>query len=192
MTPVTLFLLGRVKMKPPILLGIGFLIITIANFMTAGVITTDSTFGTFVFPLVFGGLGFGMLFVPLSVAVLSSVHGPDTQKATSLISLCQQLGGSIATALLVTLLDRRGALHLDALAGTVNLQSTAVANAIGRHAPLSALSGIVNQQAATMAFADAFFFMGIVAAVVIPLVFLMRAPRGTAAPAPAAVHIAME
>ena len=53
------------------------------------------------------------------------------------------------------------------------------------------LSGLVNQQAATMAFADAFFFLGIVAAVIIPLVFLLRAPRGTA-PAPAAAHIAME
>ena len=61
-------------------LGIGFLIVTIANFNTADVITTDSTFGTFVFPLFFGGLGFGMLFVPLSVAVLSSVHGPDTRR----------------------------------------------------------------------------------------------------------------
>jgi MFS transporter, DHA2 family, multidrug resistance protein len=192
MTPVTLILLGRFKIKPPILLGIGFLIITIANFNTAGVITTDSTFGTFVFPLVFGGLGFGMLFVPLSVAVLSSVRGPDTQKATSLISLCQQLGGSIATALLVTLLDRRGALHLDSLAGTITLQSTAVANALQHRGAIGVLSGLVNQQAATMAFADAFFFLGIVAAVVIPLVFLLRAPRGAAAPPPAAAHIAME
>jgi MFS transporter, DHA2 family, multidrug resistance protein len=191
MTPVTLFLLGRLKLKPWLLLGIGFLIVTIANFVTVGTITTDSEFGTFVFPLVFGGLGFGMLFVPLSVAVLSSVHGPDTQKATSLISLCQQLGGSIATALLVTLLDRRGAFHLDQLSGTITLQSSAVQNAFQHNASLGALSGLVNQQAATMAFADAFFFMGVVAAAVCPFVLLMRAPRGVAAPA-GPVHIAME
>jgi uncharacterized membrane protein YgaE (UPF0421/DUF939 family) len=43
-----------------------------------------------------------------------------------------------------------------------------------------------------MAFADAFFFMGVVAAVVIPLVFLLRAPLGTAAAPPAAAHIALE
>jgi MFS transporter, DHA2 family, multidrug resistance protein len=192
MTPVILILLGRFKLKPPLLLGIGFLIITIANFNTAGVITTDSTFGTFVFPLVFGGIGFGMLFVPLSVAVLSSVHGPDTQKATSLLSLCQQLGGSIATALLVTLLDRRGAQHLDSLSGTITLQSVPVQGALTHSGALNVLSGLVNQQAATMAFADAFFFMGIVSAAIIPFVFLLRASRSSAPAAPAAAHIAME
>jgi DHA2 family multidrug resistance protein len=194
MTPVILILLSRLKLKPPILLATGFAIVAIANFVTTQVMTTDSDFGTFVFPLIFGGLGFGMLFVPLSVAVLSSVQGPDTQKATSMISLCQQLGGSIATALLVTLLDRRGAMHLDALAGTITLQSTAVANAIQQHAPLAVLSGIVNQQAATMAFADAFYFLGIVAVVAIPMAFLLRARRSAAgAPAaPVAAHVALE
>ena len=91
----------------------------------------------------------------------------------------------------MTLLDRRGALHLDSLAGTVTLQSTAVANALQHQGAIGVLSGLVNQQAATMAFADAFFFLGIVAAVVIPLVFLLRGPRGAAAP-PAAAHVAME
>jgi len=42
----------------------------------------------------------------------------DTQKATSLLSLFQQLGGSISTAVLVTLLDRRGAFHQDHLASS--------------------------------------------------------------------------
>jgi MFS transporter, DHA2 family, multidrug resistance protein len=192
MTPVILILLGRLRLKPPLLLGIGFAIIAVANFMTAGVLTTDSTFGTFVLPLVFGGLGFGMLFVPLSVAVLSSVHGPDTQKATSLISLCQQLGGSIATALLVTLLDRRGALHLDELAGSITLRSVAIENAMQQHASPAALASLVGQQAATMAFADAFYFLGVVAVAVIPLVFFLRSPRGAPAGAPVAAAAAME
>jgi hypothetical protein len=42
-----------------------------------------------------------------------------------------------------------------------------------------------------MAFADAFFFLGIVALVVTPLVLLMRAPRGKAAPA-GPIHVAMD
>ena len=117
MTPVTLFLLSRLHLKPPLLLAIGFTLVAVANVNTAQVLTTDSSFGTFVVPLVVGGLGFGMLFVPLSVAVLGSVGGADTQKATSLLSLCQQLGGSVCAAFLVTLLDRRTAFHLNTLAG---------------------------------------------------------------------------
>jgi DHA2 family multidrug resistance protein len=180
MTPVTLVLVSRFHVKPRILLGIGFLLVAVANVNTGQVLTTDSSFGTFVFPLMLGGLGFGMLFVPLSVAVLGSVHGADTQKATSLLSLCQQLGGSISAAFLVTLLDRRGALHLDELAGRITLQSPAVQQALQHHAPLALLAGLVQQQAATMAFADAFYVLGAVTLILTPLVFLLRAPRGSA------------
>jgi DHA2 family multidrug resistance protein len=180
MTPVTLLLLGRLHLKPPLLLGVGFVIVAIANVVTAQVLTTGSDFGTFVFPLMLGGVGFGMLFVPLSVAVLSSVHGIDTQKATSLLSLCQQLGGSVSTAVLVTLLDRRSALHLDGLAGTISLNRPAVQQALQHHAPLAAIAGAVAQQAATMAFADAFYVLGAVTLLLTPLVFLLRAARGTA------------
>jgi MFS transporter, DHA2 family, multidrug resistance protein len=182
MTPVTLILLNRFHLKPPLLLAIGFVIVAIANFNNAQVLTTDSDFGTFVFPLVLGGIGFGMLFVPLTVAVLSSVRGLDTQKATSLLSLCQQLGGSISTAALVTLLDRRGALHLDHLAARVNLANPAVQAALQHHASTPQLADIVNQQAVTLAFADAFYVLGAVTLLLTPLVLLLRAPR---APVPA-------
>jgi DHA2 family multidrug resistance protein len=183
MTPVTLFLLSRLHVRPPILLAIGFVIVAVANINNAQVLTTDSSFGTFVVPLMLGGVGFGMLFVPLSVAVLTSVQGADTQKATSLLSLCQQLGGSTSAALLVTILDRRTALHLDTLAGNVTLQNPAVTQALQHHASLSVLASVVGQQAATMGFADAFYVMGIVTLLLTPLVLLLRPPRPVARPA---------
>lgn len=189
MTFVTLALLNRVKVRPQILLGVGFIIVAIANILTAQVLTTESTFATFLFPLIFGGVGFGMLFVPLAVSVLSSVHGLDTQKATSLLSLCQQLGGSISTAILVTLLDRRGAFHLDNLAGSITLSHPAVQQALAAHAPIAAVAGLVDQQATTMAFADAFYVLGIITFALSPLVLLLRPPRrGAAAPQAMAVE----
>lgn len=188
MTPVTLMLLSRFKLKPQVLLAAGFVIVAIANVITAQVLTTQSAFGTFVFPLFLGGVGFGMLFVPLSVAVLTSVQGIDTQKATSLLSLCQQLGGSISTATLVTLLDRRGAMHQDALAANVNLARPAVQHVIQMHGSFSTVAGVVAQQASTMAFADAFYVLGIVTLILTPLVILLRAPKA----APAAHAVAME
>ncbi|MEO6835825.1 MAG: DHA2 family efflux MFS transporter permease subunit [Candidatus Tumulicola sp.] len=177
MTPVTLVLLSRLHVKPATLLAIGFVLVAIANVNTGQVLTTDSDFGTFVYPLILGGLGFGMLFVPLSVVVLRSVSGIDTQKATSLLSLCQQLGGSVSTAFLVTLLDRRTALHLDTLAGGITLKNPAVAQALQHHAPIAAIAVLANQQAATMAFADAFYVLGAITLLLTPLVLLLRAPR---------------
>jgi MFS transporter, DHA2 family, multidrug resistance protein len=176
-TPITLIALNRFHVQPRILLGIGFLVVAIANILQARVTTTDSTFWTFGWPLVIGGAGFGMLFLPLSIAVLSSVHGVDTQKATSLISLCQQLGGSISTAMLVTLLDRRDALHQSNLAADMTLRNTALHIALQHHAPIASIYGVVQQQSLTMAFADAFVFLGIVTLFLTPVVLLLRTPR---------------
>ena len=181
MTFVTLALMNRFKIKPQILLAIGFILVVIANFQTAAVLTTNSVFGTFVFPLVLGGIGFGMIFVPLSVTVLSSVQGFDTQKATSLQNLCQQLGGSISTAVLVTLLDRRGAFHQDHLAASINLASPAVQRALQAHAPLTAVAAQVSQQATTLAFADAFYFLGVVTLILTPLVLLAASAQSRGA-----------
>jgi MFS transporter, DHA2 family, multidrug resistance protein len=191
MTFVTLALMNRFKIRAQVLLAIGFIIVAIANFQTAAVLTTDSVFSTFLWPLIFGGIGFGMLFVPLSVTVLSSVQGFETQKATSLQNLCQQLGGSISTAVLVTLLDRRGAFHQDQLAASVNLASPAVQQAMAAHAQLSTVAGLVSAQANTLAFADAFYFLGVVTLILTPLVLFLRPPK-TAARAPAAHAIAAE
>ncbi len=176
-TPITLIALNRFHVPPRVLLGTGFLIVAVANIMQSYVTTTDSTFWTFLWPLVIGGAGFGMLFLPLSVAVLSSVHGVDTQKATSLISLCQQLGGSLSTATLVTLLDRRNALHQSNLAGAITLRNHAVNTALQHHAPIVNIYGAVVQQSQTMAFADAFVFLGIVTLFLTPVVLLLRTPR---------------
>jgi DHA2 family multidrug resistance protein len=188
-TPITLIALNRFHVPPRVLLGIGFLVVAIANIMQARVTTTDSTFWTFGWPLVIGGAGFGMLFLPLSIAVLSSVHGVDTQKATSLISLCQQLGGSISTATLVTLLDRRNALHQSNLAGDMTLNNTALHAALQHHAHISSIYGVVQQQSMTMAFADAFVFLGVVTLFLTPVVLLLRTPkRAVLIPATAAAE----
>lgn len=185
MTPVTLFLLNRVKLQARLLLGIGFLLVALANYVTFDVVTTQSDFASFVPALALGGIGFGMLFVPLSVTVLSAVHGADTQKATSLLSLCQQLGGSISTATLVTLLDRRSAAHLSRLAGEITLRNGQVVAALQRHVPLASIYGLVAQQSATMAFADAFLFLAVITALLSPLVLLLRPAKAGASPAAA-------
>jgi DHA2 family multidrug resistance protein len=176
-TPVVLLLLNRFRVPPPVVIGSGFIAVAAANAMQAFVTTTDSSFWTFGPALALGGAGFIMQYLPLSVAVLSSVQGADTQKALSLMSLSNQLGGSIATAALVTLLDRRSALHAANIAGDVTRHSPAVAAALQQHVPLSAINRLIEQQATTAAFADAFFGLAAVTGALTVLVVLLRAPR---------------
>jgi DHA2 family multidrug resistance protein len=113
--------------------------------------------------------------------VLSSVHGLDTAKASSLISLSQQLGGSISTAAVVTVLAQRDAWHYNALAQGVTLRNPAVAGLVQQGAHLGTLYRLVVQQAATLAYADAFLMVGFVTLCLTPCVLLLRSRRPTVA-----------
>lgn len=175
-TPLTLVFINRFKVKPWILLAVGFVLVAIANALQANVTTSGSDFWTFWIPLALGGVGFAQILAPLSVAVLSTVQGADTPKASSLLALSQQLGGSIATAILVTLLARREAFHQTALAGQATLHEPALATlSAAPTAPLlGRLYGLIVQQATTLAFADASWLLAVVTIVLAPLVLLLR------------------
>ncbi|GAC1401525.1 MAG: MDR family MFS transporter [Vulcanimicrobiaceae bacterium] len=175
-TPLTLVFINRLKVRPWLLLAVGFTLVAIANAIQAAVTTAQSDFWTFAVPLALGGVGFAQLLAPLSVAVLSSVRGPDTPKASSLLALSQQLGGSIATAVLVTLVARRTAFHQTILAGHATLHDPALSSLTS--APSAPLLGrlyyLIVQQATTLAFADASWMLAGITVLLGPLVLLLR------------------
>jgi DHA2 family multidrug resistance protein len=176
-------LVSRGKLDARVSLGLGFLLVSLSNYLQALDTTAVSGFWTFLLPQITGGLGLGMLFVPISIAVLSSVPQQVAPKAVSFTSLSVQLGGSISTAFLVTLLDRRSAAHLSDLAGTATLNNPAVREFLMHHLPLAELFGIINRQATTLAFADASFFLAALSLVLAPLVILLHRPKRAAQPA---------
>ncbi|MBV8151546.1 MAG: DHA2 family efflux MFS transporter permease subunit, partial [Candidatus Eremiobacteraeota bacterium] len=98
------------KLDARISLGVGFLLVAFSSYLQSIVTTSGSDFWTFFWVSIIGGLGLGMLFVPISIAVLSSVPQNIAPKAVSFTALSVQIGGSVSTAILVTLLDRRSAL----------------------------------------------------------------------------------
>ena len=187
-TPMVLVFLNRFKLDPRVLLTGGFLLVALANALQAFVTTSTADFWTFWFPLVLGGVGFSQLLAPLSVAVLGSVSGPDTPKASSLLSLCQQLGGSISTAFLVTLLARRAAFHQTILAGHATLAAPPVAAIAASPAKMANLYAIIVREANTLAFADAFLALAICATCFTPLIFFLRVKRVRSEPAAVAIE----
>ncbi len=180
-TPFVLVFINRFKINPRILLIVGFSLVSLACYLQATVTTSSAEFWTFWFPLALGGVGFSQLLAPLSVAVLSSVTGADTAKASSLLSLCQQLGGSIATAFLVTLLDRREAFHQTILAAHIPHASAQVTAHLGQ------LAAVVVREATTLSYADGFLALAAASALFIPLVLLLRTKR-TSGPAAIAIE----
>jgi len=169
-------LVGSGRIDSRILLGVGFALVAGSNVWLAYVSTSNTMFWSLGIPLMVAGAGLALLFIPLSIAVLSSVPGDVAQKATAFVNLSLQLGGSISTAILVTLLAHREAFHQTILAANVTLHNPLVREVVAQHR-LGSLYQVIVQQANTMAFEDASYLVGVATFFCIPLVFLMGRRR---------------
>jgi DHA2 family multidrug resistance protein len=176
------------KTDTRILLLIGFTLVGISQFWFASITTSGNDFASLVLPNIMSGLGLSMLFVPISIAMLNGLNPQTIPKAAAFQSLSQQLGGSISTAALVTLLARRDAFHQDTLAQFVQPAYGPVARALTHPGALDQIYGLVVREATVMSFADCQFVLGVLAIVLLPVVFILPKRRAGGAPA----HVSLE
>lgn len=181
-TPLAARLAASGRIDPRLQIGIGFACIGISNWLLAGVTTPVSTFWTFFGALAFSGFGLSQVFVPLSLVVFGAVQGSDVPKASAMFNLARQLGGSVATALLITLLDRSTAAHQTRIAGDITNRSAPVVAFVGSHGgagsaiALARLNSVVANQALVLGYADTNRYSALVTLALTPLVLLLRKP----------------
>ncbi len=89
-----------------ILLPFGLLMSALAAFLMAH-FTLSSGSLQILLSQVVQGVGFSFMFVSLSTATLATIPAARMQTATGLYNLVRQLGGSLGTAIVVTLLNHR-------------------------------------------------------------------------------------
>jgi DHA2 family multidrug resistance protein len=119
--------------------------------------------------------------------------------ATSLFNLMRNLGGGIGIATTGTLLARRQQEYTNIMGAHVTPFSPAAQGALeaarrgfiaagadpvtATHRAYAAVFGMVQRQAAMVSFVDLFRLLGGIFLLLLPLVLLMRRPRGRAAAA---------
>ena len=118
--------------------------------------------------------------------------------ATSIFNLMRNIGGSIGIAVMTTFLARRGQMHQAHLVSNISPGSAATREMLqgmelwfrshgasgydaGQRA-LFALYGMVQRQAAMLAFVEAFWLMAGVFLCMLPLILLLRHPRPKSEP----------
>lgn len=113
------------RMGSRIPLGVGA-VISACGFLVATRINAQSDYWSDVFPAVLLlSLGMSSAVAPLTTLVLTSVDGPHTSTASGINSTATRLGALITTALLGTVLIRRGE-HLFAAFSTVMMLGAVV------------------------------------------------------------------
>jgi len=164
-----------------------------------GEINLEAGYWDIFWPQILQGAGMALLFVPLTTVSMATIAPQRMGYATSLFNLMRNIGGGIGIAITGTMLARQrqanGALlgeHVTAFDPTsagVLAQLKAGFMAAGADAvsatsqAYGALYGMIQRQAAMVAFVSVFRLLGLLFLVMIPLVLIMRRPKGSTGPA---------
>jgi len=165
--------------------------------------TTESGFHDFFWPLIFRGVGLGLIFVPLTNLALADLPMSKIPNGTGLFNLMRQLGGSVGIAVSATLLQRFTAIHRADLAANVTPYAEATREriavitqalvargdipVIAQTKAIGFLNGIVTREAMMMSFEQLFLLFGTAFVLSLPLLLLMHRSKG-APGAGAAAH----
>jgi MFS transporter, DHA2 family, multidrug resistance protein len=148
---------------------------------------------TFWWPLVIQGASLGFVFVPLTTITNNPIPNERMGNATSLFNLMRNIGASIGIAMVETVQFRTQQAHINILGQHVtpeslsaqqlmnslkaNFMSQGASAAVATQQAYESLWGMVQRQAAMLAYNDTFRFLAAMFVVMIPLLFLLRKPK---------------
>ena len=98
-------LVTKLGVKPVLTTGMALLLVGLIYFTQVSV--DGSYLGDLLPGFLLIGVGMGFSFVPISIAALAGVEGPEAGLASGLINTSQQIGGALGLALLTTVATTR-------------------------------------------------------------------------------------
>jgi DHA2 family multidrug resistance protein len=189
--PVVGKLVGRVDSRG--LIGLGLAGLVVSLWLNAGLNqTADSR--AMLLPVFVRACSLGLCFVPLSVVALSGVPAVQRGNAAGLFNVTRELGGSIGTAWMSTMLDQHSKEYATDMAAKVDIWNPiAVEQLGGLHgifsgtfdaagSALSALQGRIGTQALVQAFDQGFRSLAAIFAVSLLVVLVLKKNQPGAAP----------
>jgi MFS transporter, DHA2 family, multidrug resistance protein len=199
MMPIVGFLVTRVD--PRWMIVYGFTISALALFTMLN-LNLGVSYGYIAMLRVFQAAGLAFLFIPINTLSYTGIPMTKNNDVSGLTNLARNIGGSVGTAFVVTMLARRQQFHQNRLGSWIagssgNLQSQvdslgrylmehggrAGSLAQGKALAQGSLYGQLLRQCTMLAYLDAIKVLAVAMALLIPLVFLMkRPPKGKGGP----------
>ena len=155
-------------------------------------IPPDVDFTTVVWMRIFQVVGLPLIFIPISTLAYVGMRQGDNNQVSGISNFVRNLGGAIGTSFLVSYLTRhrqisrvdlvshlhQGNVFFDRLMDSLRQSAIATGSSVasaGQHS-LAQLQQMVDAQANVLAFISAFFVLGVLVALLVPLPFLMKRP----------------
>jgi DHA2 family multidrug resistance protein len=179
------------KFDPRKVIAVGFLLTSASMFWMMR-ISPDVDFATIVWMRVFQVVGLPLIFIPISTLAYVGMRQEDNNQVSGISNFARNLGGAVGTSFLVTYLTRHRQISRVDLVSHLHhgnfffdrylaaMQQSAISSGItaakAGQRSLAQLQQLVDAQANVLAFISAFFVLGIIVALLIPLPFLMKRP----------------
>jgi MFS transporter, DHA2 family, multidrug resistance protein len=141
-------------------------------------------------PLIWRGLGLGLMFVPLTNLTLLEIQPRDLAQATGLYNFFRQMGGSLSIAAMASLLTRFVGQEHSILASQLSAYSTVAQSRLAaitqglmakgmdagsaHRAALRAMDGQILLQANVLAFEKIYLISGLILLAALPLLLLFK------------------
>ncbi len=172
------------------MVAVGFFIFFIFTFWMHNVMTPDTGSEHLFWPLIFRGIGLGLLFVPITTLSLSSLKGKNIGEGAAFTGMMRQLGGSFGIAIITTYIARFSQQHRVDLIANIDATKVNVQNRINMlqqgfmskgFSPNEALDKAnkiidlsVTKQSTVMSYMDVFLYLGILFLLCIPIIILVK------------------
>jgi len=194
--PIVGFLTSKVDVRK--LLACGFTVAGL-TLIWLGSLNLNAGYWDIFWPQLLQGTGMALTFVPLTTATMQAIPPQRMGNATSLFNLMRNIGGSVGIAVTGTMLTRQRQTVAARLGENINIydpqtqtvlaQMKAAFMARGVDAvtaterAYAALHGFLLQQASMVSFVWLFRLLGGIFLMLLPLIFIMRRPKGRVAAA---------
>jgi DHA2 family multidrug resistance protein len=199
MMPIVGTLTAKVDARKLLALG---LFIGGITMIWLGQLNLQAGYWDIFWPQLLQGAGMALLFVPLTTVSMATIAPQRMGYATSLFNLMRNIGGGIGIAMTGTMLARTRQANSALLGEHVSPYSQMTSTVLEQlkagfvaggadvvsatNQAYVALYGMIQRQAAMVSFVNIFRLLGTLFLVLIPLVLIMRRPKGSGGPAAAA------
>jgi DHA2 family multidrug resistance protein len=178
------------KIQARYLIAFGWLALSIAMFYSTKRIDLLISFRAATLLRISQVIGLGFLFVPITLVAYIGIAPEKNNSVAGIINFMRNMGSSVGTSLVTTLIARRSQFHQARLVQDVRIDNPNFANAakglaqrlatagVGKHeAQITAYARIyqsLQAQAASLAYIDTFMVLCVGAAIMFGLAFLLQ------------------
>src|ERR1700723_2423991 len=185
-------LTGRIQAR--YLIAFGWAVLTIAMFFSTRRIELQISFASATWLRIAQYVPIGFIFIPATIVAYLGLPQEKSNAVAGLINFVRNMGSSVGTSAVTTILAPRAQVHQAMLASHTSLSDPAFRDSAASLADRLGQSGVgrpdmqaltriydtMRNQAATLSYIDTFWMLGIAAGIMFFLTFLLRKnnPRG--------------